>query len=206
VADGNDPTAADRITRWKQREGIDLTVEIDRGNGWQPIATIPTVGPAALREIAVPLPQVDAGRTSLKVRVRGGLGFWRIDRLAMSTRLDSPVQIHRLRPAAARGTGGRDESKTVAAVDRQYQVLELMNERLDLAFDLPPLPSRHARSVFLSTNGYYNVHPPVQSLWSPGTLKTIRDEPGSFSRFSRDLAREYMRILSGPATARSPGR
>ena len=198
VAAGNDATAGDRIMRWKKREGIDLTVEIAQGDKWQVVAMVPTVGPVALREIAIPLPAVADRQNVVRVRLRGGLGFWRIDRLALSTRLDSAIEVRRVRPATARGTGGRNEEDAVAAVDRRYHVLELLNERLDLMFDVPPVPPGRTRSFFLFTNGYYNVHPPVQSSWSPATLKAIRDEPGAFSRFSRDLAREYVRIANGP--------
>ena len=150
---GNDAAAGDRITRWRSREGIDLTVEIAQGDGWRAVATVPTVGPAALREIAIPLSGVAAGRGAVTVRLRGGLGFWRVDRLALSTRLDSPIELHRVRPATARGTGGRDEGDMVAAVDGRYNVLTMMDERLDLTFEVPPVPGIEYAACFCTPTG-----------------------------------------------------
>jgi hypothetical protein len=195
LALGNDPAAGPGLKRWREREGVDLLVELFEHGAWHTVAVVPTAGPAALRELAVPLPvgSADDG-TSVRVRLRSGLGFWRLDRMALSVRQDGPYDIHHLRPVVARASGDRDQRGVVASVDGQCDALSEMGQALDLAFDLPRQRQGSTRDAFLFTNGYYNVHPPVQREWSPLTLMTIRDEPGSFSRFSRDLAREYLRI------------
>jgi len=204
VAAGNDPAAGPRIRRWREREGVDLTVEVWQRGSWLRVATVPTVGPAALRHIAVPLPpSIDAeqdGEREVRVRLRSGLGFWRVDHLALSTEPERSVTLQRLPPVSARGTDGHDERPAVEAVDGRYDVLEEMYQSLDLAFELPPLEPGQVRSAFLLSTGYYNVHPPVQGQWSPGTLRAVRDEEGALSRLSLDLAREYLRVArSAPA-------
>jgi hypothetical protein len=205
----NDPAAGSRLAAWREREGVDLTVEAFAGGTWRKVAIVPTVGAAALREIAVPLPPVSPSDGSvLRVRLRGGLGFWRVDRLALSDRIDRPVHVRRLSAKTAMATGEREDRDLVATVDHRYNMLSQMNEAVDLAFEVPPVAFAHARSAFLLTTGYYNVHPPVQNRWSPGTLRTIRDEPGGLSRLSRDLAREYVRLFRGsplPGITQPPG-
>jgi len=210
VATGNDLAAGPRIRRWREREGVDLTVEVLQRGSWLRVATVPTVGPAALRHIAVPLPAIlDAaqdGQGELRVRLRSGLGFWRVDHLALSTEPERSVALRRLPPVSARASDGRDERPAVEAVDGRYDVLEEMYESLDLAFELPPLEPGQARSAFLLSTGYYNVHPPVQGQWSPGTLRAVRDDEGALSRLSLDLAREYLRIArSAPGSGNAGG-
>ena len=192
LTEGNDPAAGSRIRGWREREGVDLIVEMQTNGAWRQIAAVPTVGPAALREVAIPLP-VDrsAANSPIVIRLRGGLGFWRLDRVALSTRDGSTPSIHRLRPTSARGTGDSDERDAIGATDGRYNALSEMNESIDMDFELPPVVAGRSRSVFLSSSGYYNVHPPIQSRWQPGTLKAIRDDPGALSRFGRELALQY---------------
>jgi hypothetical protein len=207
LARGNDPAARESIERWREREGVDLTVEMQADGAWKKVAVIPPVGPAALREVAVLLPVPrDSGMRNLKVRLRGGLGFWRIDRLGLSLQDDGTPEALHVRPRTAQTNDGRSDLAAVLETDGRYNALAEMNERLDMEFDLPPLGANRVRSAFLFTNGYYNVHPAVQARWLPATLRTIRDEPGALSRFSRDLAREYAKTLRALAASSGPMR
>ena len=202
LKEGNHAKSGPAIQRWREREGVDLIVEADIGDAWVRVATVPTVGPAALREIAIPLPSATISTDRLvRVRVRGGLGFWRIDRLALSTEANTRATVREVHPSAA-ASGGREYGDTLRSTDGRYNSLVQWGETLDMRFKLPPPPTQTVRSAFLFTNGYYNVHRPLQSRWEPGVLKRIRDEPGALARFGRDLAREYIRALKiAPQTA-----
>ena len=202
LVQGNDPAAGQRIQRWREREGVDLVVELWSGTSWERIALVPTVGAAALREIAIPIPQERKGEGALKFRLRGGLGFWRIDRLALSVQDDSQPALNRVTATRAHASGGIDRLATISTTDEQYDALSEMNESLEMSFDLPERAAHLSRTAFLFTRGYYNVHLPVQARWQPGMLKVIRDEPGGLSRFSRDLAREYAHRQTAMARAR----
>jgi len=203
IASGNDSSAGDRIRSWRARQGVDLTVEVLEQGAWRKVATLPTVGPAAQRHVAVPLPRGGEAGAGVEttVRLRGGLGFWRIDQLTLSIERDGGFAVEELTPVAARGRNGGDERAAVATVDGTYNALEVMDEAIDLDFELPPLAEGRTRSAFLLTTGYYNVHTPIQGQWSPGTLRAIRSEPDGLSRLSRDLAREYLRIARRAAPA-----
>jgi hypothetical protein len=206
LASGNQASRRTSLLGWREREGVDLTVEVlDRGR-WRPVATVPTVGAEELRHVAVPLPADIAGAApSLTVRLRGGLGFWRVDRLALSQQVDVAATTLHLAPVSAVDREGRNQREIVAVADDRYHVLE-PSDSLDLGFRLPPAADGRTRTAFLLTKGYYNVHAPIQGKWSPGTLRAIRSEPGGLSRFSRDLASEYVRLAQrGPRTAEAAG-
>jgi hypothetical protein len=187
----NDPQAGPNLLGWKEREGVDLRVDLRVGDDWQRVAVIPTVGPMALREIAVPLPATRTG-AALEVRVSGGTGFWRVDSLRLSDRLVDEPRVRRLTPARATAADGSDAREVLAVSDGRYHALARMDESLDLGFDLPPLESGSVRSLFLSSNGYYNVHPPIQGRHSPETVRVIQQDPGGLGRFSLALAAQYL--------------
>lgn len=187
----NDAAAGDRLREFKDREGLDLAVEVARASRWERVATVPTVGPIALRRVGIPLPE--PASNPLRVRLRGGLGFWRIDALALSSLSRAATRVERLAPVAAAGTGSLDAIERVSANDGRFHVLREIGERVDLFFDVPPAGAGARWDAFLHTTGYYNAHRPIQARWAPGTLRGAGRKSGGFSRFSLDLARTYLR-------------
>jgi hypothetical protein len=199
LAAGNDPARGARIRRWREREGVDLAVDVWREGAWQRVAVVPTVGPVAMRHVAVPVP---AGAGELRVRLSGGLGFWRFDRLALSEARPARYGVVTLTPRAAQGATNPDQRSVLAAADGVYDALENLGDALDMDFELPPRPPGTRRFAFLSANGYYNVHPPLQPQWLPGTLRAVRDRPGSLARLALELARAYAAPIPAARAAR----
>jgi hypothetical protein len=140
------------------------------------------------------------------VRVSGGLGFWRIDEAALSWQMPFDAELRRIAPASARDPAGRDWREALRAVDGTSQLLGDRGDRLDLSFELPPIPAGRTRTAFLFTHGYYNVHRPPEGNWSPLTLKTIRDRPGALAAFGLDLLRLHAagRRGAGSVTGERP--
>ena len=56
------------------------------------------------------------------------------------------------------------------------------------------------RDAFFSSSGYYTVGQIKQAKFAPAKLVSIGDSPGSLSRFSVDLYREYEAIARSTAT------
>ena len=197
--DTDKPESRGPTLAWREREGVDLRVEVERGGRWERVAVVPTVGPASLRRFAVPIGT--AGGSEVRVRLSGGVGFWQADRVAMASIEPSRPAERRFAPVRAVERGGIDVRALLASHDGNYQVLPLRGERVDLSFELPPPAPGLERDAFLRTSGYYRVHTPPQSELSAGTLYRLRDEPGSLSRFSLDLFRGYLGIPSGPVAS-----
>ena len=197
IEQGNRADSGPRIARWREREGVDLLVERKRGETWEKVATLPSVGPVALRRVAVPLPPVsnDDEADSITVRVTGGIGFWRFDEMGLSVAREGALRIQHISPVVARNTRGEDERGVLESIDGRYQILEEMNEQLRIEFVVSRAPAHRARSAFLYTSGYYNVHHPVESERSPITLQRIQREEGAFARFGLDLYRKYYERL-----------
>jgi hypothetical protein len=192
VSTGNDAASATRIRNWLTREGVNLTAEVDDGTGFRVVAVIPPTGPAALRRIAIPV-QVAAGEKRLRVRLSGGVGFWRFDGVGLAAIQSAGPRIAMVAPSSALSSREGVALAEVAKSDGVYNALETLDESLDLTFAPPPPAEGRHRSIFLSTTGYYNVHPPVESRRQIGLLRRVSDRPGALSQLGLDLVRDYVR-------------
>jgi hypothetical protein len=201
----DNPAWSAEVVRWRERAGIDLRVELSRGGAFRPVTVVLTQGPLALRHLAIPLPEVAPGDASepLRVRVSGGVGFWRFDAIALSQERPGEASVHELTPASAE-LDGEDQLPLLLAADDRRQVLEEIGQRVDLRFELPVLPEGKVRDAFLLTRGYYNVHKPVQGDWTPRALEDIREDPENFIRFSLGLYREYSRLARSAPRGERP--
>jgi hypothetical protein len=196
--DTDRPETAAASRAWREREGVDLLVEVERAGAWERVTVVPTVGPASRRHFAIPLGARPPGE--VRVRLSGGVGFWRFDRVALAPVVPGPVAWSRHAPTPASPVGSEIRSQ-LARVDGDYQVLEDRGDRIRLSFDLPPPAAGLVRDAFLHTSGYYRVNRPPQASLSIGTLRQLRDEPGSLSRFSVDLYRGYDRLAATGSAA-----
>ena len=201
------PSERGVIRRWRSREGVDFTVEIRTSGRWRRVATVPAVGAMAFRHLAIPLPPVlsSAPGEMLKVRLRGGLGFLRVDSMALSTAAKGRATIRYLNPASVRDQDGKDASAATRKVDRRYHVMSHTGEFLDISFDIPRPQRGKTRSAFFRSSGYYTFNRPVGAGQSLGTARVIWHKPQSLARFGLDLFRFYTRRLKakGPGHARS---
>lgn len=195
-----------RLRSWLTREGVDLKVEVRSADGWREVGCVRPVGPLALRRVAVPLPaDLAAGAEPLSVRLTGGAGFWRVDRIALSAAAAAPITVRRLDPLTVTDQDGHDQRGLVTAEDGRCQALERIGDTIALTFAVPPAAPGLARSAFFESSGYYVAHQPVQSARSLATFRTIVDEPGALSRFSLDLFRKYCEIaLRTPVAVDQP--
>jgi hypothetical protein len=194
----NAPDKRAEVLAWRDRQGVDLRVELFEGGAWQTVASVPTPGPQ--RTFAGPLPEGKPGE-EVRVRVSGGLGFWAFDHAALAPLVEEAKPV-RVPVARAVDKDGKDQREALAANDGKFQVLPETGDQLQLAFEVPPLAAGRERSAFFASSGYYNVRQAKGGSWSPAKLKRIGDGPGALARFSLELFREYQKIAE--ATARRP--
>jgi hypothetical protein len=184
------------VLDWRDRQGVDLRVEVFAGGAWKKVTDVPTVG--LMRQMAVPLPALDTKERELKVRVSGALGFWAVDELALTTEA-SPAQPLRLSPVVATDKSGKDQREALGANDGRYNALPETGDALQLGFDLPAKAPGKARTSFFSSSGYYNVGQGDHGKWSPATLVQIGDGPDALARYSLDLFRDYQQLALSSA-------
>src|SRR5262249_51823678 len=139
IGQGNEPAARNRIQSWREREGVDLAVEVRTASGWTQVGMVPTIGPASMREVAIPLPiTVNAG-DHVEVRLLGGLAFGRFARLGLSIADTTSPVVHHIAARSATSFSNQDQRHDIERADGRYNALATMSDTLDMEFALPPL-------------------------------------------------------------------
>jgi hypothetical protein len=195
---GNDGDTS-AIRAWREREGVDLRIEVLRSGRFETIAVIPATGPVENRRIGVPLPDW-TGQGPVMVRISGALGFWRIDQVALASRSPEPIRVRRVQPHQALDQDGLNQLASLHAADGRYQTQPRVGDHVDLSFRLPDAVPDRIRTCFLWTHGYYNALPPIGSTNSLSRLRAIRDEPGGLARFGLAFYRENRENLHAGGT------
>ena len=182
--------ATDEARAVREDHGAELRIEVPIGGAWHVYASVPTPGMA--RRIAVLLPP--GGRR--RVRLSAGVGFWRIDQLAVSSRSDAPAVLRHVPAAMATDDRGRDVRDLVAASDGRYQELPDTGATVALQFDVPPVEAGRARTAFFSSSGYYTYLRGIEPHWSPATLLGIARDSDGLGRYGIELYREYRKLVA----------
>lgn len=197
IASGNESTKPGDIHQWRERQGVDLRVEL-LGERPTTLPGISAPGMAMLRHVAVPLPRA-ALHNDIRVRLSGGLGFWRIGSIRLVKVVNAAPQVTRLAPTrATSSTDGSDLRDVLRTSDGRYSRLVGIGENFRLSFTPPPLDAGRVRTAFLSTRGYYNPHRPAAGRPSLLTLKHIRDEEGGLVRYASAFYRENRALFQQP--------
>ncbi|WP_460612084.1 hypothetical protein [Hymenobacter seoulensis] len=176
------------LRQWALDQGIHLNVSVETPQGWQPVETIPPVGPLAYRDLVVPLnlPATEPGKP-VRVKLETGFMFWELDYAALDLSPDQPVQVDRYQPHTARDEQGRDQRPALLHDDGQYlQQLHPGTEvRLTYQGQLPPASAATRTTSFLHTKGYYEPIRNYEGLPNLAELYSFR-RPGRFIEFSKE--------------------
>ena len=182
----SDPDKAQDLLDFRKESGFDLRVEVEIGGEWQEVATVPSVGPAAFREMVVPLPESDQQQ---RVRLSGGVGFWEVDRTALVALKGTPV-TRRIAPLAAERAGD-SELAALASIDGEHAVME-RDESIHLRFALPEAVPGQDRSLFFETHGYYQPLAEESTRIRPLLPTRLWLDPTVAGQISVELYREFL--------------
>jgi hypothetical protein len=158
LREGTGDTFRDRLDDEMRRLGLVLLVSGWDGTRWVPLAEVKPIGPAILRDVAVPLSALAEGSGPVKLCLEHAPGFWEIDRVALGHA--APVATTKVLPKVACDGRGRSVLAELTARDRVRVKLE-PGEYVDLEFLEPARPAagvgREARTVLVAVRGYYEV-------------------------------------------------
>ncbi|TNE86081.1 MAG: hypothetical protein EP330_23260 [Deltaproteobacteria bacterium] len=178
---GAKPIAAGRAEAMMREGGVYARVELRQGGAWKHVADLPPVGWVGDRRLVVPLDKAVPG-APIEVRLSGGIGFLLVREMAL-TSIRGQAEPAVVAPHKAVQSTGEDELARLASVDGDPNVLEALHESVALDFALPPRSQGRARSLFLHTHGYYEVHPPDDLIVPPEAAAALR-RPSSFGEAS----------------------
>ncbi|HET6628463.1 MAG TPA: hypothetical protein VFG91_01685 [Woeseiaceae bacterium] len=142
-----------RLARW-YKERMGMRVSVWDGRRFRQVAAVPDTGPIAWKELAVPLPDAQAG--TVRVRLSFTADNWRIDRVALASmaREARPRAVPLAEVTSSAGDRLPQARSNLRAADEAY-VITRPGEYLTLKFDLGRVPEGRRRTLFLAAEGYY---------------------------------------------------
>ncbi len=128
---------------------IEVLVQ-DSSDGWVSVGRSGETGPMGTDVRVIPLPQLPAGAT--KIRLNLTRGHWRLDWLALAE-LEKQAEPLRLEPSIVRKGGGVDEGTKKMLADSAGVLVTYPGDEYTLVYRLPEDFSRY--ELFLESRGYY---------------------------------------------------
>ncbi len=169
-----------RIADELERLGIPLRVEVMTQAGWTPVRAVRPLGPAAMRALAIALPDGLAG-DSIQVRFTAAPQFWEVDRVGIAAVAAEP-RVQTLSATRAVGASGRAAALLAAA--EGDRLLLSPDGQVDLEFAVPASAgSGTARSLFVKMRGYYEVDIGGRAWLNPVALWRHRSGADSLPRY-----------------------
>lgn len=182
----NKASAAD-LSKWREREGLAIRVELRDGDRWRQVATIPAAGTAGFQQFGVPIGE--ARSAPLQVRLSAGSGFWRFDSVSVARLVDTSPATVEVSPSRIDARGGVNVAG-LAKRDRHSYVMTLTGESVHLFFSLPPSEDP-LRTIFLHTRGHYEVNALHAAPHQTATRRTGLEDRGVIRTASEAVLREW---------------
>jgi hypothetical protein len=168
-----------------------LSVYVKRDNEWQLVDYLYTVGPLANRDFVIPIDLSGISGNEVEIKMETGFMFWELDFAAMDFSDHTKLDVTRLKPFSAWGTGAQDWTAALGKIDGNYMAQEKVGDVTEIIYQVPPALQQQSQTVFLHTRGYYELIRDFDGLPQISALNKFK-VPGYFSEFSRA---GYLRTL-----------
>lgn len=195
-----------RLERFMATQGLLLEVATPRDGAWRSIRHVYPSGPAAWRDMVLPIPAEDVEADSLVLRLRGGALFWAFDRIGIDYSPDTDLAPRRWAPIRAIQDDGTEVEGLLERSDGVYQVLPEPGRWVEVTFPYPERRAGMVRTTLLDSEGYYIIHQRRAGPPDREALAAIREDPDAFLRFSLDRYVEMLDASSAPLPDPPPGR
>jgi hypothetical protein len=112
-------------------------------------------------------------------------GFWTLDYMAVEYDRDSVATARMLTLERGSDQDGRDIAGPLRESDGQYYVMPRKGDWAELTFTaLPPVAGGQVRSVFLETDGYYEIQIDKRRPEETALVQRLLNEPGAIVAYS----------------------
>ena len=181
---------ADSIKAWSNGQNIPLSVYIKTSKGWQLVERINTVGPMAMRDIAVPLDLNKVAGDKLQVKLETGFMFWEVDYVGVDFTKNAELQINYIEPSVALDQNGINVADLLTKVDSKYFAQPKIGDEVVVHFPLEEQSDNMKQSFFLKNRGYYNYIRDYKGIPDLEYLKSFRED-NTFTKFSEKAYFEF---------------
>ena len=174
-----------RIRKWVDKQNIPLSIYLKKGENWELVENINTVGPLANRNIAVPLEAADLESDKLQIKLETGFMFWEVDFVGINYSPNETIDLHYVSPEKATDHYGTDVTALLRDADQTYLKQPNIGDEVVVSFPSITQEEDSKQTIFLKNRGYYNYIRDYQGEPDFVRLQKFREE-SAFTRFSED--------------------
>jgi len=180
----------------REQLGIDndfpLSISIKKQGKWQIIERLNTIGPLASRDFVIPIDLSNIDADFFEIKIETGFMFWEIDFTGIDFCSDRKLDVKRLKPISAKGTGSNDWIEELKSIDHHYMAQEKTGDISEVIYRAIEPKEQMVQSYFLHTSGYYELVRDFEGLPNLVELNKFKTN-GYFSDFSRT---NYLKVLA----------
>lgn len=171
-----------------------LRVRAERDSGLVDRGFLYGSGPFIAEDRVVEFDVSDLPGEALTLHLDPPKGFWTLDYLAVEYDRDSIAAAPSLTLASARDQDGRDIAGSLRTSDGQYYVMPRNGDWAELTFAaLPPVADGQVRSIFLETDGYYEIQIDKSRPEATSLVRQLLNEPGAIVAYSIERYLDWRR-------------
>ena len=171
-----------------------LKVNVFENNKWVVKGYIPSAGgPFFYQDRILDLNLANIPGDTFTIELNPPYGFWKIDQVGVIYDDYTNLETDELSLCYAKDQDGNDLSKSLKAVDGDYYNMPEIGEYAYVHFNAPPQKRGMKRTIYLKTNGYYDIHLEKDLPVQTELYEKILDTPGLIVKFAMS---EYFRTIN----------
>ncbi|MEI6575392.1 MAG: hypothetical protein WCO63_04365 [Bacteroidota bacterium] len=178
--------SGESLKQWALDQGLPLVVYVETSHGWQMADYFDMVGAQELnsREMVMQIDLRDVDQETVKLKLVCGYNFWEVDYASLDFTVNQAASVYTCSASNVVSDQGHNFTERVNKTDDQFLDMN-KGEDARLSFSCPVDYSPSDYSVFLHTNGYYNVKKSFSN--NPEWLSLIGySRPGAYTAFARE--------------------
>ena len=161
-----------------------MKINIKDNDDWINAGILTGGGPLITEDRIIPLDLSKIEGDELVIRLDPPPGFWQIDYIAVDYGRISEKSDYTIPLSSATDYKNNDITDLLAESDGQYHQMPLVGDWFKAEFSAPPLQSDKERSIFLETNGYYELHIDKTKPEETALIKELLNTPGEIVTYS----------------------
>ncbi|MFC2092709.1 hypothetical protein ACFLSV_02300 [Bacteroidota bacterium] len=171
-----------------------LKVNVFENNNWVVKGYIPSAGgPFFYQDRILDLNLENIPGDTFTVELNPPYGFWKIDQVGVIYDEYKNIETNEFSLCYAKDQDGNDLVKSLDAIDRDYYTMPEMGEYAYIHFNVPPQKKGTKRTIYLKTNGYYDIHLKKDLPDQTKLYEKILDTPGLIVKFAMS---EYFKTIN----------
>lgn len=172
-------------------EMYNLNVWVKEGESWEQRAVIQGQGPLISEDRVYPMDVSNAAGDSLVLRFNPPKGFWTFDYIGVSYEDPTVTRAARVDAHTAQDEEGNSILGSLDSMDLGYYVMPEVGDQAWMSFRVPQQAEGTKRSVFLETNGYYELHLQKDLPDQMARLYYIGTHPGQIVKTAMEEFRNW---------------